>query len=106
MLADDKLLSTSSGRSTDPVFIPRVAYSSFLCAEGLDGAEIETNALLTFQILYLNSIRRLTMQSAVVRWWSAVFNTARSTMMIDGRTLVRIPPSSSMQLGRLRGVQT
>lgn len=38
MLADDKLFSTSSGRSTDPDFRPRVAYKSFRCVEGLDGA--------------------------------------------------------------------
>lgn len=40
VLADDGLLSTSSGRSTDPVRRPRLAYSKRRCVcEGLDGAE-------------------------------------------------------------------
>lgn len=39
VLADDKLFSTSSGKSTEPVFSPRVAYKSFLWFPGLDGAE-------------------------------------------------------------------
>lgn len=38
VLADDKLFSISSGKSTDPVRILRVALRSFLFAEGLDGA--------------------------------------------------------------------
>lgn len=39
VLADDKLLSTSSGNSTDPDLSPLFAYKSFRCCwEGLDGA--------------------------------------------------------------------
>lgn len=38
VLADDKLFSISSGKSTDPVRILRVALKSFRFADGLDGA--------------------------------------------------------------------
>lgn len=38
VLADDKLFSISSGKSTDPVLMLRVALKSFRLADGLDGA--------------------------------------------------------------------
>lgn len=41
VLADDKLFSISSGKSTDPVLMLRVALRSFRFADGLDGAERE-----------------------------------------------------------------
>lgn len=45
VLADDKLFSISSGKSTDPVRILRVALRSFLFADGLDGAFNETSTV-------------------------------------------------------------
>ena len=40
VLADDRLFSISSGKSTDPVFMPLLAYKNlrWLPPEGLDGA--------------------------------------------------------------------
>lgn len=44
VLADDKLFSTSSGNSTEPVRGAR-ACRSFLCVDGLDGADCKSFVL-------------------------------------------------------------
>lgn len=41
VLADDKLFSMSSGKSTEPVRKFLFADKSFRCADGLDGAKIK-----------------------------------------------------------------
>lgn len=46
VLADDKLFSTSSGRSTEPDFRPRLAYKSLRCVDGLDGAKLREKEIL------------------------------------------------------------
>lgn len=67
VLADDKLFSISSGRSTEPVRMLRVALKSFLFAEGLDGAEEQLQLII--KIIKFHKKEKFTMKSTIIWRW-------------------------------------